>query len=190
MTPSLYTARLELRPGTATALRAALEGPSALARALEAPVPAEWPPELYDDEAIRWTLNALGDRHDGGPLGFYYVILRPGHQSLAPAGAVAGVGGFKGEPDANGEVELGYGIANAFQRHGLATEAVNAWVARAFADTRVRVVVGQTLRSLEPSIGVLMKAGFHLAGAGSDSDAPPGDQVIRYERHRAEIDTQ
>ena len=107
MTPSLQTERLELRPGTATALRAELDGRAALAAALGVEVPAAWPPELYDADAVRWTLAQLGDRPDGGPFGFYYLILRP--TQVAPGGAstLIGVGGFKGPPDARGEVSPG-----------------------------------------------------------------------------------
>jgi [ribosomal protein S5]-alanine N-acetyltransferase len=184
-TPSLYSARLELRPAAATALRAELAGHAALAQALSTTVPADWPPELYDADAIRYTLAALGDREDGGPFGLYYVLLQPGIDRAVPGGAVAGIGGFKGPPDpATGEVELGYGILGSFQRRGFATEAVAAWVSRAFAEPSVRTVIGQTLDTLVPSIGVLEKAGFHFAGAGNDPDVPAGATVVRYEQTR------
>lgn len=178
-TPSLRTQRLELRPGSASALRAALESNGALASVLDVDVSEAWPPELYDADAVRWTLDQLGDRIDGGPYGFYYLIrCRPGAR-----GTLIGVGGFKGAPNANGEVELGYGVLWEFQRQGYASEAVQAWLALAFADPSIRIVVGQTLASLTPSIGVLEKAGFRLTGAGAD-EAPEGEQVIRYELDR------
>ena len=188
MTPSLQTERLELRPGTATALRAELDGRAALAAALGVEVPAAWPPELYDADAVRWTLAQLGDRPDGGPFGFYYLILRP--TQVAPGGAstLIGVGGFKGPPDARGEVELGYGVLPEFQRRGYATEAVRAWLALAFADPNVRTVIGQTLAGLAPSIGVLEKTGFRFAGAAEDAGAPAGEQVVRYEISRGEYE--
>lgn len=182
-TPSLRTERLELRPGSATALRAALESNDALAEALEVTVPGSWPPELYDQDAIRWSLAQLGDRPDGGPYGVYYLIRRPDETTK---GALIGVGGFKGPPNAKGEVELGYGVVPEFQRQGYATEAVRAWVALAFANPAIHTVVGQTLPSLVPSIGVLEKAGFRFAGAGADEGAPEGAQVIRYELSRQE----
>ena len=180
MTPSLQTQRLELRPGSATALRAALESNAALAAVLDVDVPDTWPPELYDADAVRWTLDQLGDRVDGGPYGFYYLIGR----STGSRGTLIGVGGFKGPPNANGEVELGYGVLSEFQRQGYASEAVQAWLTLAFADAAIRIVVGQTLASLTPSIGVLEKAGFRLAGPGADEGAPEGEQVIRYELDR------
>jgi RimJ/RimL family protein N-acetyltransferase len=55
---------------------------------------------------------------------------------------------------------------------------VRAFIARAFADTRVRRVIAETLPHLEPSIGVLTKCGFAFSGDGSE----PG--VIRYTLNR------
>lgn len=179
MTPSLHSDRLELRPGTVSALRAALEGDAALAANLGVTVPASWPPDLYDTDAIRWTLAQIGDESDGGPFGFYYLI----HDHT-----VIGVGGFKGPPNDDGEVELGYGIVTDAQRRGFATEAVRAWAALAFAHRNVRTIVGQTLASLVPSIGVLEKAGFRFVGAGSEEGIPEGERVIRYELSRLDYE--
>ena len=182
-TPSIQTRRLELRPGSAPALRAALVSNGALAAILDVDISDAWPPELYDDDAVRWTLALLGDRIDGGPYGFYYLIRRA--DGGTGRDTLIGVGGFKGPPNAEGEVELGYGVLAEFQRQGFASEAVRAWLELAFADPAIRTVVGQTLASLTPSIGVLEKAGFQLAGSGADDGAPEGEQVIRYELTRA-----
>ena len=187
-TPSLQSKRLELRPGSALALRAALESNAALGAVLDVDVPDAWPPELYDADAVRWTLAQLGDRVDGGPYGFYHVILRPAGPAAGARGRLIGVGGFKGPPNADGEVELGYGVLSEFQRQGYASEAVQAWLALAFADRAIQTVVGQTLASLTPSIGVLEKAGFRLAGAGADEGAPEGEMVVRYELAREEYE--
>ena len=177
---SLLTPRLELRPGTASGLQAELRGRTDLERALAVPVPADWPPEFYDADAIRYMLAQLAERDDAGPFGFYYLILRPGRLAVASGGSLVGAGGFKGPPDEAGEVELGYSVLPAFQRVGLATEAVNAWVALAFCDPRVSAVVAQTLPALVPSTRVLEKAGFNCVGAGHDPQAPPEEQVVRY----------
>lgn len=184
-TSSLYTTRLELRPGTATVLRAELAGHPELARALDAQIPPDWPPDLYDTDAVRYTLASIGHQEDGGVFGFYYVLLRPDADPTTHAAMLVGVGGFKGAPDpAVGQVELGYGIAASYQRRGFASEAVEAWVRRAFKEPVVRAVVAQTLDTLVPSIGVLEKTGFRFVGAGEDPGAPPGTRVIRYELTR------
>lgn len=133
---------------------------------------------------MRYTLERLGTRTDGDPYGAYHLILRPGQPDAGPTGTLVGVGGSKGPPDARGEVELGYSVLGDFQRRGYAREAVRRWLALAFADPRVQTVVGQTLASLQPSIGVLERAGSRLAGTGNDAGAPAGERVLRYELAR------
>lgn len=70
--------------------------------------------------------------------------------------------------------------ATEFQRRGYATEAVRGMTKFAFRDLRVQAVVGLTIPSLIPSIGVLKKAEFRFEGEGSDPHAPEGEVVLRY----------
>jgi len=179
--PILQTSRLALVPATATFLRAELESHAALARALNAEIPANWPPELYDQDAIRYSLSWVLDHPNQAGWGFHYVLRRP---TSSEAPLLVGTGGFKGAPDEAGSIELGYGILPEHQRLGYATEAVRGWVDFAFASPPVRTVVGQTLPHLTASIRVLEKAGFRHVGAGNDPFAPAGEQVIRYELSR------
>ena len=53
----IATPRLELVAATPAVLRAELAGTAALAAALGATVPADWPPEFYDRDAIEYTLR-------------------------------------------------------------------------------------------------------------------------------------
>ncbi|MFN2541620.1 MAG: GNAT family N-acetyltransferase, partial [Chthoniobacterales bacterium] len=53
---------------------------------------------------------------------------------------VVGMCGFTGPPDANGVVELAYGVAPAYQGKGYATEAAMALVDFAVSDVRVRTI--------------------------------------------------
>ena len=55
----IRTDRLTLRPATPAALEAALGGPGRLGPALGVAVPATWPPEYVDDDALRWGLNSI-----------------------------------------------------------------------------------------------------------------------------------
>jgi RimJ/RimL family protein N-acetyltransferase len=59
-------------------------------------------------------------------------------------------------------------VVSAFQGLGFATEAAAQLVARAFADSRVRWVLAETLPELTGSIRVLEKNGFRLIGEGSE----------------------
>jgi len=169
----LTTERLELVRASAERLRADLTGPAALAVALAAIVPDNWPPDLYDRRATEWSLRYAEEHPVHLQWGMYYVI-DPG----APEGpTAAGVVGFKGAPE-GGVVELGYSILPQFRRRGYATEAVAALVELAFAHDEVERIAAQTLPDLSASIGVLLRSGFVLMGAGTDSGA------IRYELGR------
>ncbi len=184
--PRIQTRRLELISATVENLRAKLTGPQSLATSLHCDVPATWPPQFYDDDAIRYSLDWLQGHPDDADWGFYYVVLRngTGEQPL-----LVGAGGFKGAPDDSGMVEIGYAIVADQQRQGFAAEAVEGLLTFAFASPPVSLVVGQTLPSLLPSIGVLKKAGFRFVGSGHDPHAPAGEQVIRYEMSRADFVT-
>jgi len=178
---TLHTPRLALVPATATNLRAELESYAALGEALSAEVPATWPPELYDEDAVRYALAWVLDHLDQTGWGFHYVLRRP---TALEAPLLVGAGGFKGAIDEAGSIELGYGILPEHQGIGYATEAVRGWVDFAFASPHVRTVVGQTLPHLAASIRVLEKAGFRFVGEGNDPYAPAGERVIRYELSR------
>lgn len=164
------TRRLHLLEGSPETVTAAIEDRAALARLLDATVPPTWPPDLLDDDALRWTLRWLSDPSNDPAWGFYWVLLR------APR-TLIGVVGYKGMPK-EGTVEVGYGIVAEHQRLGYATEATRALVDRAFATGEVARVIAETLPGLMPSIGVLEKLGFALIGPGSE------EGVIRYERRR------
>jgi RimJ/RimL family protein N-acetyltransferase len=72
--------------------------------------------------------------------------------------------GFKAPPDADGMVEIAYGITPAHQNNGYATEAAEALVQFARADARVRVIRAHTFEESNASARVLAKCGFHACG--------------------------
>lgn len=178
----ILTARLVLRPATAVTLRADLAGRAGLARALDAHVPDDWPPDLYDADAIGWTIRALErDPAAADWLGYYFL-------RAADPNVLIGVGGFKGPPDGDGVVEIGYSIVRSERRRGFATEASRGLLDHAFSDDRVRRVAAETLPDLVASIGVLVKLGMMLVPRVAPDPAKeagwPEPNVIRYEIDR------
>lgn len=166
----IHTPRLTLIPARAEILLADVDGRESLGRVLGVRVPDSWPPDLYDDGAILWTLERLESGGPGTqPFWTYYFVwtTAPGVPELV------GVGGFKGPPE-DGRVELGYSVVRTRQRRGFATEAVRGMLEFAFSHDDVDEVIAETLPDLVSSIGVLEKSGFRLEGAGSE----PG--VIRF----------
>ena len=77
------------------------------------------------------------------------------------------MGGVKGAPR-DGVVGLGYAIAPSHEGRRLATAAVHALLAEAFADAEIRAIVAHTLPERNASVRVLEKAGFRLEGEVRD----------------------
>jgi ribosomal-protein-alanine N-acetyltransferase len=169
----IITERLRLIPATVELCDAEAHGPEAVYRALRARGPGSWPPPVFepdDVERIRRQLEA-DPAAEGWTL--HYVLLR---ESVGRAEhELIGVAGYAGPPTEEGVVEVGYAVAEEYQRRGYATEAVKALVALAFEDSRVRVIRAHTYPALAPSIRVLEKAGFVRVGEQLESG------VIRYE---------
>lgn len=94
-------------------------------------------------------------------------------------GTLLGNCGFKGPPDADGMVEVAYGIAPEHQGKGYATEAAAALVDYALATGQVRVVRAHTRPEANASGRVLTKCGFRRIGEVID---PDDGLVWRWER--------
>ena len=94
-------------------------------------------------------------------------------------GEVVGQCGFKGPPDADGAVEIAYGIAPEHQGQGYATEAAQAQTTYAFNSPDVKLVRAHTLREPNASTRVLTKCGFEKIG---DFEDPEDGLVWRWEK--------
>jgi len=73
--------------------------------------------------------------------------------------------GFKGKPEANKMVEVGYGISLSEWGKGYATEAVHAIIQWAFSSQKVDRVIAECLEDNYASIKVLKKLGMQEVGA-------------------------
>lgn len=67
---------------------------------------------------------------------------------------------FKGNPDKNGKVEIGYGTNEEYQNRGYMTEAVDAICRAAFKTGMVKRIIAETAKDNTPSFGVLEKNNF------------------------------
>jgi RimJ/RimL family protein N-acetyltransferase len=177
---AIVTPRLALIPVGIDVLRADLDGRGELAHALGVAVPDDWPPDLYDADAIHWTIRALERDPRAANWLTHYFVLRA--TTVSPAPLLVGAGGFKGLPDDTGTVEIGYSIVTSHRRQGLATEAARGFLDRAFAERAVWRVIAETLPDLVASIGVMEKIGMRLVGAGSERG------VIRFAITREEYE--
>ncbi len=171
---SLLTERLGLVPVTRASLQADLDGAGALAGVLGVQVPGDWPPELYDRDAVLFALQGL-QRVPAHPNWWMYYLLRRSSPH-APA-VVVGCVGYKGPPE-GGTAEIGYSILRAYRERGYATEAALALTEAAFRRRDVHRVIAETLPTLGASMRVLEKCGFRRVSGAS----APG--IIRYEMRR------
>ncbi|PWH16510.1 MAG: hypothetical protein DDG60_04040 [Anaerolineae bacterium] len=99
------------------------------------------------------------------PWQTYWLIVllhsnRPEPQPQIGAGLI----GFKGYPNANGETEVRYGIAPQFQGQGYTTEALRALCTWAFRHPDCRAITATTV--LNPASNrILYKAGAQIIDA-------------------------
>jgi [ribosomal protein S5]-alanine N-acetyltransferase len=157
--------RVTLRDFTPALLSAEDVSAAALCGILGVAEPPDWPPLFNDADTRAWFRQKLeSDPSSKGWLGFYVVA------EIGERPTLVGTAGFKGPPNADGIVEIGYSIVETFQRRGIASAAVAQLVDRAFADPRVEVVSAETLVTLDASRGLLEKCGFTLTGTRTDPD--------------------
>lgn len=173
--PCIETERLELVHATLEMVQAEADDRAKLAAMLGAAVPRDWPPEFNDADTLAFTLRKLQECPEQEGWWYWYFVLKDGVQG---GRTLIGNGGYKGPPDGEGNVEIGYAVLEKFQKRGYGSEAAGGLVARAF-DEGVQSVTAETLPELYGSIRVLEKNGFVFMGEGSE----PG--VIWYRKDRA-----
>lgn len=137
----------------------------ALAAALNATVPDDWPVSPEVQPLFRDLLK--DDPGAAGWLG-YAAVLRSER-------VVVGDIGFLGPPDASGCVEIGYSVLAARRGRGYAVEMVEILTLWAFKDDRVHRIVAHTDPDNPASMRILEKNGFQRAGLSAFLDQ--GDKI-------------
>lgn len=73
-----------------------------------------------------------------------------------------------GEPNAAGEIEIGYGTYDAFQGQGLMTEMVSGMILWAKSQSIVKAIIANTEKTNAASGRVLQKNGFNQTAENED----------------------
>ncbi len=154
-------------------LLALLDGPAAFAQAFGHPAAEGLGDFLSSGDVSPEWLAALRAARGVDFWRDGFALLRRAE------GDVIGSVMFKGPPDADGMVEVAYGIVPSGQNQGYATEAVAALAAFAEAQPGVRLVRAHTLPAANASTRVLTKCGFVFRGAAV---VPEDGAVWRWER--------
>lgn len=141
---------------------------SGLCELLRVAAPVDWPPLFFDEGARRWFRNQLlADPLVAPWLGYYVVADVAGVETLV------GTAGYKGYPDADGRVEIGYAVVSAYHRMGIGSAVVRLLLEQAFDDPRVHRVVAETPEHFTASRRLLESSGFELVGQRDDPDDGP-----------------
>lgn len=150
----LTTERLFLIPATSALLDAAVaENPASLSGMLGGvDIAAGW---SHFPEALVWMRDFLREHPDQADWWAYFIVHRHDVRLI-------GTAGYKGPPTPEGDVEIGYEIADAYQGRGLATETAAALVAHARRQPGVRTISAHTLAVENASCAVLRKLGFSV----------------------------
>ena len=173
----LETARLRLVPWVTEHLLTLVEEPAHFTERFGHPLAEGLRDHFVSGETSPEWVAMLRSSPGADPWAFGFAVV---HRE---SGQVMGSVGFKGPPDADGTVEIAYGIARAFEGQGYATEAAEAGLSFALADPRVRRVVAHTMPQEGASPAILRKLGFAFAGEIVD---PVDGPVWRWERRRGE----
>lgn len=159
---AIITPRLTLLFIDLPTYEALFAGMDELGRHLNVQVPAVFDPEFGMDP-YRYTYNKLLNNPDESPWWLHLFI----HQQDR---ALAGMGGYKGPPDGQSMVEIGYQIYEPYRNQGLATEAANGLINRAFEHPDINIVQAHTLAEENASVRVLKKCGMTFVQAIDDPD--------------------
>jgi RimJ/RimL family protein N-acetyltransferase len=125
------------------------------------------PSQVYSDHAHAASVLAhliRQYRSPADPRAGAYVL---GVEHRAERGLI----GHVGFSPFGGSVEIGFALAQAYQRQGYATEAIGAAVRWAFARFGLRKIIAVTSPANTASLGTLLRAGF----------AHQEDKVLRFQ---------
>lgn len=162
---TIPTRRLELIPLTPRQLGLWVDNPRALERELGCSYRAE-PLEGAFRDIVRGQ-HQTADAENFRWHTFWWIIRTSDRTAVGSAC-------FKGPPNADGEVKIGYGLGEGFEHRGYMTEAVRALCRWARSQDGVHTVVAETAAEGFASQRVLERCGFREIGG---TEAPDGKRT-------------
>ncbi|GGF11975.1 N-acetyltransferase [Halobacillus andaensis] len=148
----LLSARLKYIPMTIDLAQTIMKNPLAFYYKYQLPWNRSWP---HDGLKAMLPFYVESLEEDSNHLGFGPWIIMDIDQER-----VIGDIGFKGIPDEEGTVEVGYHIVETERNQGYATEALKAMCNWAFENEQISSVEAQCGKSNIPSQKVLINNGF------------------------------
>lgn len=149
------TSRLLIRPLTATQLRLYLQANDLFEQAQGLACTGRMVAPAVQNMVERFTIPQMADATTDNFLFYTFWIVVEKQRRLIVAEL-----GFKGEPNGNGEIEIGYGTMPLHQGRGFMTEAVAGMVNWCCLRPDVRTLLAETDAANAASIKVLVKNHF------------------------------
>ena len=149
----METERLELIALTAPRLRLWVHDIKSLEAELCCAYRGE-PMEGLFKEIVEGQLEATEKDTENYMWHSFWLIIRKSDR------AAVGSADFKNVPDAEGEVEIGYGLGEPFQHNGYMTESVQAMCVWALRQNGVRHVIAETELDGHASQNISRRCGF------------------------------
>jgi [ribosomal protein S5]-alanine N-acetyltransferase len=174
----LTTARLELVPMTLAMVEAVMLGRKDDAeRLVQASMPARWPNRELVERAFTASLEDIRADPEGRLWGDRVMVSRTSDGEARVIGSVV----FHGKPGDEGVAEIAYGVEEASQGQGYATEAVRTCVTWALEQEGARAVQAATFGWHAPSLRVIQKVG--MVAIGTRDHETMGEMLV-FERRR------
>src|SRR4051812_11799946 len=151
-TPQIITERLTLTACPLQVARAANGGKRQLETLVGAHVDEHW---LDEDGRGLLSYYDYQLREDPTMIGWGLWLIM-----LTQERIVFGSAGFKGKPDEDGTIEIGYGISPDYRRQGYTFEAASALKEWAFSHPEVRQLNAECLPDNIGSARILQKLGM------------------------------
>ena len=150
---TLETQRLRLVPMTYDFVRGVIAQDHSAYELLGAVKTETWPENAEIMDILPMILGNLEDRPVPDGFDAWLFISKEDH-------SVVGDGGFRGCPDEQGVIDMGYAIIEAQRGKGYATEAVSALLEWGLTQRGVSAVTADCQEHNLPSLTILTKLGM------------------------------
>lgn len=156
----LHTDRLLIHPCRLPLLTEIYLGHPHVGEVLQARIPDNWPQQELKEQLPHF-IELL--QHDPGsyPWMLWIIIAK---EERTVIGDIC----FKGQPDKQGIVEIGYALLPAYRRNGYMREAAAALVEWAFRQPFVRKLIAECDVTNIPSMKVLQHLGMKESGSSAE----------------------
>lgn len=158
----IETKRLRLMPWEDAHFQAIMQNDLIeLGKLLDCETPKQWTTFADMIDAVPFFYE--GFKKGWGHWGSFFAVHKIDRQLL-------GTCGYKGGPNENKIVEIGYEIIEGYRLQGLATEVAQGLVDFALSQPEIERVWAHTLPQKNPSVSVLKKLGFEFIGVFNDPE--------------------